>query len=587
MPRRKTIKNLMRIILQLTFFLLFSALFAQNNQKLNKVIDDLREIEKSFEKERLIANGQHPESFPVATIEEWIEEADAVRGKLKELEAIPSSGLSSEDLINKEIRILQLRDQLSWVDFKMYLIPMNAEGGSHLEPTFFLNRLPFETVNDYDAYLKWLPSYVKSLQFQQTLLEQGLMEGILAPKVIVANNLKLLEPWVKDAPNHAFYSPILKLPSSISASDQLRIQKQALTIIEGEIIPAYKTFYQFLEKKYLPKAPAKVGISEIKNGRAYYENRVRHFTTLDMSPDSVFNLGMQEVERIRSQMEAVMKSVNYPGSFADFLQFLRTDPQFYAKTSQELLSRAAWLSKRAEGELPKLFAKLYELPFTVAPVPDAIAPTYTGGRYVPGSRAQNNPGTYWVNTYNLPSRPLYTLPSLTLHEAVPGHHLQIMMAAELTGLPDFRNNYYISAFGEGWGLYSEYLGEEMGLYETPYELFGRYTYEMWRACRLVVDPGIHYKGWTRAQAVEFMASNTALSLHEVNTEIDRYIGWPGQAVSYKIGELTIKRLRRQAEERLGNKFDIQKFHDAVLKNGSVPLNVLSQEINGFIEKAGQ
>lgn len=557
-------------------------LTAQNNAALNKIFEDLRKIEKSYEKENPIYQNKHPEVFMVGSISEWVEEANAVRSKLNELEAIPNSELSSQDKINKEIRMLQLRDQLSWVDFKMYLIPINAEGGNYLSPAFFLNRLPFKTVEDYESYLKWLPSFVKALQFEQSLLEQGMKEGIMAPKVIVQNNLKLLEPWTGKVKDHTFFKPILNFPSSFSASDKASIEKKAVEIIERDIIPAYVALHQFLEKKYLPKAPAEVGISGIKNGREYYANRVRHFTTLDMSPDSVFDLGMQEVTRIKKLMEEVITSLDYQESFTDFLQFLRTDEQFYAKTGQELLNKAAWLSKKAEGQLPKLFGKLYELPFTVAPVPDAIAPTYTGGRYVPGSRIQNNPGTYWVNTYNLPSRSLYTLPSLTLHEAVPGHHLQIMLAAELTGLPDFRENYYISAFGEGWGLYSEYLGEEMGMYETSYDLFGRYTYEMWRACRLVVDPGIHYKGWTRDQAVEFMKNNTALSLHEVNTEIDRYIGWPGQAVSYKIGELTIKRLRQQAEASLGNKFDIQAFHDAVLRNGSVPLSILNDEIDNFI-----
>src|SRR5690606_15119126 len=258
-------------------------------------------------------------------------------------------------------------------------------------------------------------------------------------------------------------------------------------------------------------------ISFVPGGKEYYENRVRFYTTLPLTPDSVHQLGLQEVARIRASMDKIIQEVNFKGSFADFLNFLRTDPQFYAKTPQELLNYASWLSKKAEAGLPKLFDKLYSLPFTVEPVPDAIAPTYTGGRYVSGSWEGKRAGIYWVNTYDLKSRTLYTLPALTLHEAVPGHHLQIMLAAELKDLPRFRTRYYISAFGEGWGLYSEYLGEEMGMYATPYDMFGRYTYEMWRACRLVVDTGIHYKGWTREQALNYLAENTALSIHEVTT----------------------------------------------------------------------
>ena len=283
-------------------------------------------------------------------------------------------------------------------------------------------------------------------------------------------------------------------------------------------------------------------------------------------------------------MEEIIEEVAFNGSFADFLKFLRTDPQFYVQRPEELLRHAAWLSKKAEGQLPKLFSHLYTQPFTVEPVPDAIAPTYTGGRYVSGDKDQQKPGIYWVNTYKLSSRPLYTLPALTLHEAVPGHHLQIMLAAELEDIPSFRNSFYISAFGEGWGLYAEYLGEEMGMYESPYERFGRYTYEMWRACRLVVDVGLHYKGWSRQQAVDYLAQNTALSLHEVNTEIDRYIGWPAQALSYKIGEITIKRLREQAREAMGEDFDLREFHRVILKNGSIPLNVLEKEVQLYMEE---
>jgi uncharacterized protein (DUF885 family) len=301
-----------------------------------------------------------------------------------------------------------------------------------------------------------------------------------------------------------------------------------------------------------------------------------------MSPEEVFETGHSEVKRIRSEMMKIIKDVDFDGSFAQFVDFLRTDPQFYAESPESLLKEAAWLSKKAEEILPTYFTRLPRLPFTVNPVPAAIAPTYTGGRYSEGSFEQSKPGEYWVNTYKLESRPLYVLPALTLHEAVPGHHLQISLAQELKGLPDFRQSTYLSAYGEGWGLYSEFLGKEAGIYRTPYEDFGRLTYEMWRACRLVVDPGIHYFGWTREKAVKFLSENTALSLHEVNTEIDRYIGWPGQAVSYKIGELKIRELRKMAEKALGEEFDIKSFHDKILENGSVPLNTLQDIIEDYI-----
>jgi uncharacterized protein (DUF885 family) len=281
-------------------------------------------------------------------------------------------------------------------------------------------------------------------------------------------------------------------------------------------------------------------------------------------------------------MEDIIKSTGFEGSFADFLTFLRTDEQFYAKTPTELLSHAAWITKRMEGKLPQYFNKLPRMPLTVSPVPAALAPNYTGGRYSPGSYRGRKAGAFWVNTYDLPSRPLYVLPALALHEGVPGHHTQMMLAAEMEGLPAFRNNLYLSAFGEGWALYCEYLGKEAGIYETEYEEFGRLVYEMWRACRLVVDPGMHYFGWSREKAVDFLSSNTALSLHEVNTEIDRYIGWPGQAVSYKMGELKIRELRTMAEVELGDTFDLPEFHDLVLANGAVTMRGLEELVEEWI-----
>jgi uncharacterized protein (DUF885 family) len=286
-------------------------------------------------------------------------------------------------------------------------------------------------------------------------------------------------------------------------------------------------------------------------------------------------------------MRAVMKEAGFTGEFAEFLTFLRTDPRFYAKTPQELLKEASFIAKKMDAKLPSLFGTLPRLPYGVEPVPDAIAPKYTGGRYVPAPPGGVRAGTYWVNTYNLPSRPLYVLESLTLHEAVPGHHLQNALQREMTGLPDFRRFAQVGAFGEGWGLYSERLGLEAGFYQDPYSNFGRLTYEMWRACRLVVDTGLHAFGWTRQQAMDYLASHTALSLHEVRTETDRYIAWPGQALSYKMGELKIRELRARAEKELGSRFDIRAFHDAVLRNGPVPLTVLESEIDAFIAKARQ
>lgn len=361
------------------------------------------------------------------------------------------------------------------------------------------------------------------------------------------------------------------------------LYREKISIVMSDSVwPAYEELYDFFKGPYMAAAYEMPGISQVPNGAAYYEDRCDYFTTLDLHPDEIYETGLEEVKRIKALMEDIIKEVNFEGTFPEFVEMLRTDERFYAKSPAELLHRAAWLSKKAEGQLPRLFGQLYQIPFTVEPVPDEIAPTYTAGRYVHGSRKQDRAGIYWVNTYNLPARSLYNLPALTVHEAAPGHHLQTTIAAELEGIAPFRKSFYISAFGEGWGLYSEFLGEEMGMYEDPYDRFGRYTYEMWRACRLVVDVGLHYKGWTRQEALDYLASNTALSIHEVTTEIDRYIGWPGQAVSYKIGEITIKNLRKQAEEELGEDFEIKEFHHHILKNGSVPLPTLIREIEDWI-----
>jgi uncharacterized protein (DUF885 family) len=334
-------------------------------------------------------------------------------------------------------------------------------------------------------------------------------------------------------------------------------------------------------KDYIPGARSSIAASALADGSAFYQNRLEHYTTLNLTPQQVHDTGLAEVKRIRGEMQAIIEQLEFAGSFADFIQFLRTDAQFYPQSEEELMRYAAWLSKQADAQLPRLFKTLPRTPYGVVPVPDEIAPKYTTGRYAGASR-DDQAGFYWVNTYALNRRPLYEMPALTLHEAVPGHHLQISLAREQASLPDYRRSFYTSAFGEGWGLYAEYLGLEMGFYDEPYSNFGRLTYEMWRAARLVVDTGMHSMGWSRQQAIDFLAANTALSMHNVTTEIDRYISWPAQALSYKLGEITIRRLRADAEQQLADKFDIRRFHDVVLSNGSVPLAVLEQQVAAYI-----
>jgi len=376
------------------------------------------------------------------------------------------------------------------------------------------------------------------------------------------------------------------LPSDLDEFQRDSVLTAAKIAIETKVTPEFVRIKSFFETEYLPKTRTSLGVSETVNGAALYQNRINWYTTsTQYTAEDIHQIGLREVARIKSQMEQIIADLKFEGSFEDFLVFLRTDEQFYAKSPEQLLMIARDMAKRADAQLPRFFKTLPRKPYGVAAVPDAIAPKYTGGRYVPTTNESTDPGYYWVNTYNLPSRTLYTIPSLTVHEAVPGHHLQGSLNLELgDSIPQFRRDLYLSAYGEGWGLYCEFLAEEMGMYTTPYEEFGKLTYEMWRACRLVVDTGIHAKGWTREEVVEYMSSNTALSLHEIGTETDRYISWPGQALSYKIGELKIRELRTRAETALGSKFDIREFHEIILEQGTVTLSILENRVNNYILK---
>ncbi len=496
---------------------------------------------------------------------------------LYRLTKLSREALPPADKVSYDVFQFVLQDRIAQVNFGAYCLPLNAEGGFHTDFAFAMRNMPLDEVAHYDNYILRLRAFDEYTDAHIALMGEGIKREITQPRLITEKALATVAPFLIDNPLESeFYAPFAELPATIDSTTQAELRGAAERAIRNSVLPAYRRLYDFIENQYLPKARTTIAASELPSGRQYYEQRIRYFTTLDMTPDEVFEKGQAEVARIREEMEAVIAELNYEGSFESFLEFLRTDPRFYAKTSEELLHYAAWLSKTIDGMLPRYFNRLPRLPYGVAPVPDDIAPNYTGGRYVPGALANHRAGTYWVNTYQLDSRPLYVLPALTLHEAVPGHHLQFALSQELDGVPEFRQNLYLSAFGEGWALYCEYLGQEMGLYRTPYDHFGRLTYEMWRACRLVIDVGIHYKGWTREQAVGYLARHTALSLHEVNTEIDRYIGWPGQAVSYKIGELKIRELRERAEAAAGARFDLREFHDMVLANGSIPLSTLEE-----------
>lgn len=502
---------------------------------------------------------------------------------LADLDAVDATKLSDENQINLSIIRAQVQNSVDEYVFNAHYMPLTSEYGFHSGLSYIVNSSQYKKEQDLETYLARLAQIPRFFGQNIYWMKKGLETGLTQPKAVLEGYEDSISTYiVDDVTQSEFYKPFLANTASLSESDFYALQQRAKVVLKNKVIPAYKSYLTFFTEQYQPGARTSIGISETPNGKAFYKNRAKHYTTTDMTPKEIHELGLKEVARIRGEMEAVIKEVGFKGSFAEFIHFLRTDPQFYATTPEQLLKEASYIAKKMDAQLPKLFHTLPRKPYGVAPVPASIAPKYTTGRYS-GSNRNDEAGYYWVNTYALDKRPLYVLEALTLHEAVPGHHLQISLNAELENLPSYRRDAYLSAFGEGWGLYSEYLGLEAGFYQDPYSRFGRLTYEMWRAARLVVDTGMHMYGWSRERAMNFMSENTALSLHNVKTETDRYISWPAQALSYKIGELTIKRLRVEAEQALGPNFDIREFHHQVLRHGSVPLSVLETQVRLYIK----
>ncbi|WP_299213630.1 DUF885 family protein [uncultured Dokdonia sp.] len=512
------------------------------------------------------------------------EESAFAKAQLEKLASISETDLSETEAISLALLRFSLQETIDYTAYERYLNPLLSDSGFHSSWNYMVR--PITSYEQAKSYLNRLNALPDAVDQYLPLLREGLEKGVSQPRVIFNGYESTYDSQiVANYEDSFYYEPFKNLPSSLTKAEKDSVLTAAKAAIENRVIPSFKRVKTFFEEEYFPKTRTTIGVSQTPNGSDYYQNRINYYTTLDLTADQIHTIGLDEVARIKAEMRKIIAEVNFKGSFADFLQFLRTDEQFYAKTPKELLMIARDMAKRADAQLPRFFKTLPRKPYGVAPVPDAIAPKYTGGRYVGTNKNSTDPGYYWVNTYDLPSRTLYTLPSLTVHEAVPGHHLQGSLNNELgDSIPQFRKNMYLSAFGEGWGLYCEFLAEEMGMYTTPYEHFGKLTYEMWRACRLVVDTGIHAKGWTRDQVVAYMSENTALSIHEINTETDRYISWPGQALSYKIGEIKIRELRKEAETALGADFDIREFHEVILGQGTVTLEILEQRVKDWIEK---
>jgi uncharacterized protein (DUF885 family) len=514
---------------------------------------------------------------------DYLEQVDAaaqlrraahLRGLLDQLNAIPLAQLSPDERVNAAVFRTILENAIADARFREWEMPLNSDSNFW---TYLDESRPFENAAEYRRYIARMRDIPRYFDQHMANMRAGAQRGFSVPRVtLTGRDLSIANFADAAVEKSAFYKPFEKMPSTMPAAEQEAIRREGAAAIQQAVIPAYRKLLQFYRSDYQPKARPGVSARELPEGDAFYRAQVREYTTLETSPEEIHQIGLKEVARIEAEMRKTMAESGFTGTFPEFLTFLKTDPQFYAKTPDELMGVSSYVAKRVDNVIGEYFGMLPRRRHGIIPVPEALAPFYTAGR----GGLQN----CQMNTYNLPTRPLYNIPALTLHECTPGHSFQAALAEERKEMPSFRRNLYFSGYGEGWGLYTEWLGNEMGIYRTPYERFGQLSYEMWRAARLVIDTGLHRYGWSRQRAIDYLASHTALSQHEVGTEVDRYISWPGQALSYKLGELTIRRLRAEAERELGPKFDIKAFHDTILGMGAVPLNVLEQQMREFIRK---
>lgn len=506
---------------------------------------------------------------------------------IDDLDRIDPASLSETAQLNQRMLKTSLQEEVESYESGLHLIALNMRSGPQHRYTM-VERLPMATETDYVDWLARLENLPAQLAQYQSLLQAGVDRERTQARIIIERVPNQLDALIVDNPEDSpFWGVFETMPASISPESAAELKSSARAIIADQLTPAYAEFKRFIEEEYLPKTRARPGIGTLPGGKAVYAMLARHFTTTDMTPEEIHNIGLSEVARIRGEMEEVIEEVGFDGDINAFNDFLRTDPQFYYETAEELLEGYQAVSKRLDPELVKLFGKLPRMPYGVRPIAPELAPDTTTAFYMRPALDGSRPGWYYVNLYKPEVRPKYEMEVLSVHESVPGHHLQIALAQEIEGLPEFRRNSSVTAFIEGWGLYSERLGYDMGLYKDPYSRYGQLIYDMWRAVRLVVDTGIHYFGWSRQEAIDYFKDNAAKTEADIINEIDRYIGWPGQALAYKIGQLKMLELRAKAEDELGDRFDIRAFHDELLGAGAIPLDALENRMNQWIvaEKA--
>lgn len=520
--------------------------------------------------------------MPKVTLEDQARRLEAERRFLRRARDVDGEALGLKGQVNAELFMWVLEDSIAAYELNLSRIPFNTFSGFFMNALTASNGVLMGSVSDYEDYIARLRDIPRYFDENLDNMRVGMRSGFVLPQIVIDGILPTIKAQIKDDPEDSpFFEPLQDLAGAIPDAAKKRFREDARDAIASAVMPAFARLAVFLEREY--QASKSLGAEDMVGGREYYAFQIRRYTTLvNVTSDQIHDIGVAEVARIRGDMNAIIEELAFDGDFSAFAQFLRTDPQFYATTAEELLKDVAYTAKRIDHRMPAFFKTLPRQSYGVLPVPDEIAPNYVTGSYNPAPLGGSHGGEFWVNTYALDQRPLFEIPALTLHEAVPGHHHQGALAREMPDVPEFRRDLYFSAFGEGWALYAEKLGVEMGIYRTPYEHFGRLSYEMWRACRLVIDTGIHARGWSRQRAIDFMSDNTSLSAGNIRAEIDRYISWPGQALAYKLGELKIWEMRRKAQSELGDDFDLREFHDVLLGNGALPMAMLEAVVDRFI-----
>jgi uncharacterized protein (DUF885 family) len=572
-------------ILIFNFFLQNAKAEMSEDEKLNAFFEKEWEygLKQNPISATLLGDLRYNDQLPDESIQAIEKDQAHDREVLKKLEAIERSKLSESNQLNYDLYLLNTKQDIEGHRFPDYVMMITQMGGIQQQAPDNVTQLPFKNVKHYKDYIARLNKLPVMINQTIERLKEGLNKKITPPKITlrtVADQIK--SHTVDQLENSAFYKPFQEFPESINKSDQDRLRALGQQAIQTKVLPAYRQLHEFWTKEYYPNTRDTIGISSLPDGKEWYAYAARVSTTTDLTPQQIHEIGLREVARIRGEMDKIIAETGFKGGFDQFLHFLRTDPRFFYTKPEDLLMGYRDICKRIDAELPKLFGKLPRTPYGVREVPEYSAPSQTTAYYNEGNLEAGRPGWYYANTYKLETRPKWEMEALSIHEAVPGHHLQISIAQELENVPKFRKFGGYTAFVEGWGLYSESLGPELGLYKDPYSRFGQLTYQMWRAVRLVVDTGMHVMGWDRQKAINYFKTNSSKSEHDITVEIDRYIVWPGQALAYKIGELKIQELRALAQKDLGDKFSIREFHDVVLGSGAVPLSILESNVKKYI-----